>query len=377
MDLSAASDVQVVELFKAVEEADKLRAAGSAGAAKQKLKSTVDAAVGWGEPEADAIVDGEETEVPEEPKVPEGKWVSLLTVGTVSVGEEVDLTKRKFVHLGGWVIFEHGPRHGIAFRADEKLEREKKLRDLRIAGSGHPSVRFEGEKDIYFDPDRTPKAPVADGLPTFVAGEDDDVRVLPVHFERDGRRHRRLEDAQPDYSEEPFEDWPILGDRSMANSCRDMRRSNATYLTHHDNWVSKSGVSKRDRSVNEHSVLRQALHWLGTYDQLNLPNIAGAEALDLRRQLIEKAHEASPDVPSYEGADDFLGFQENPTGALIDPRRVAFWASRMQAKAKVLEQARKSREERNAQLRQPNAKSKAKADRLKADKDAGQGGADP
>ena len=49
----------------------------------------------------------------------------------------------------------------------------------------------------------------------------------------------------------------------------------------------------------------------------------------------------------------------------------------MQAKAKVLEQARKSREERNAQLRQPNAKSKAKADRLKADKDAGQGGTDP
>ena len=80
-------------------------------------------------------------------------------------------------------------------------------------------------------------------------------------------------------------------------------------------------------------------------------------------------------MPSYEGAGDFLGFQGNPTGALIDPRRVSFWAPRMQAKAKVLEQARKSREERSAQLRQPKGKAKAEAARRAADKD-GQGGAD-
>ena len=47
----------------------------------------------------------------------------------------------------------------------------------------------------------------------------------------------------------------------------------------------------------------QALHYMTTYDQLNLPNIAAAELLNLRRQLIESAHEYNPDLPDY-GAND-------------------------------------------------------------------------
>ena len=87
-----------------------------------------------------------------------------------------------------------------------------------------------------------------------------------------------------------------------------------------------------------------------TYDQLNMPNIAGAELLILRRQLIESAHEYNPDLPDYTAGDDFMGSHDNARGASIDPRRVAFVAAWQGARAKVPELSRKAKEERNMYL---------------------------
>ena len=94
----------------------------------------------------------------------------------------------------------------------------------------------------------------------------------------------------------------------------------------------------------------QALHYMATYDQLNMPNVAGCELLNLRRQLIEAAHEFNPDMPDYGAADDFMGSHENARGAVIDPRRIAFVAARQGARAKILEQSRKAKEERSLYL---------------------------
>ncbi len=166
----------------------------------------------------------------------------------------------------------------------------------------------------------------------------------------------------------------------LSNTCTELRRSGLTFLTHHESWVPKSGVHQRDRCVHEHLVLRRAPHWLATYDQLNLPNVAGAEALDLRRQLIERAVEASPSAPTPSGADDFLGFQESATGSLIDQNRVAYWASRMFAKAKIDEMARRVRDDQAQKFPVDKAvekgKGKDKSGRPKPDKGKGDG-ADP
>ena len=73
----------------------------------------------------------------------------------------------------------------------------------------------------------------------------------------------------------------------------------------------------------------QALHVMATYDQLNMPNIAVCELLNLRRQLIESAHEFNP----------------------------------QRARAEVLEQARKAKEERSFYLTRsydPKGKGKGK-----------------
>ena len=54
----------------------------------------------------------------------------------------------------------------------------------------------------------------------------EDLRVLPVHFERDGRRFRLLAEAEPDYEEEVTDDWPFDGDRGLAHAGRTLRREN-------------------------------------------------------------------------------------------------------------------------------------------------------
>ena len=41
------------------------------------------------------------------------------------------------------------------------------------------------------------------------------------------------------------------------------------------------------------------------YDQLNLPNTAGAEAAHRRRAFIEHAHSNRPHAPDYSGSDEF------------------------------------------------------------------------
>ena len=82
----------------------------------------------------------------------------------------------------------------------------------------------------------------------------------------------------------------------------------------------------------------KALHVMATYDQFNMPNIAGCELLNLRRQLIESGHEFNPDMPDYGASEDFMGSHENARGTVIDPKRIAFFAGRQGARATVLEQ---------------------------------------
>ncbi|CAK9053892.1 Regulator of nonsense transcripts 1-like, partial [Durusdinium trenchii] len=83
------------------------------------------------------------------------------------------------------------------------------------------------------------------------------------------------------------------------------------------------------------------------YDQLNLPAIAAAEALNRRRTLIEHAHQGRPDAPSYEGAEDFLGVRESADGSIVDPALAAFAAKRQATKAEVMKQTRLASEEKD------------------------------
>ncbi len=284
-----------------------------------------------------------------------GDWYVLVGSPSHPAGSTIDVTSRTTSGRGSFAIVDGATQSLVAFRAKPE-DAASRLRALRIASSGRVVADFAGKEDIYAvgaaaaasasaEPG-TPKAE-ADALRDEL---DLDVRILKVHTERDGRRHRRLEDAQPEYVEDDFSDWPIEGGRTLSNTTRELRRANLTFLAHHDSWVKNSGVAGSSRAVHEHRNICKALHDLATYDQLNLVNICGAERLDLRRQLIETAHQGRPDMPVYDMQDEFMGDRPR-NGVLVDQTRVAYAAQKQGLRAKILKQSRKAREETAAYLR--------------------------
>lgn len=146
-----------------------------------------------------------------------------------------------------------------------------------------------------------------------------DLRVLPVLFDAAEERWRTLSEAIPEYEEIEFDDFPLSGPRTVYRDVRQLRRQGMDFIQHHESWLKKSGVRSSDRSVYEHGCLCRALNFMASYDQLNLPSLASAEALNRRRTLIEVAHQGRPDAPSYEGSEEIMGMREAADGSVIDP----------------------------------------------------------
>ncbi len=266
-------------------------------------------------------------------------WYILVGRGPLPAGSPISLRGMKHSVFGDLALFD---KAGVTLAAywSTAEEAAAKLRRLQISASGRAAADFEGVSEIFRVAADTPQKGAAPAETQLA----EDLRVLAVHYERDGRRFRRLADCEPDYFEEVFGDWPLRGDRNTGNNMRDLRREDRTWLTHHEDWVSKSGVRQNDRSVHEHKALCTALHWGTVYDQLQLPNLAMAETLNNRRQLIEHAHEGHPEQPRWDGADDWVGYKNRGSGTLIDPKREQYVAARQSEKAKILEASIKAKE---------------------------------
>ncbi|CAE7763388.1 NHX3 [Symbiodinium sp. CCMP2456] len=180
--------------------------------------------------------------------------------------------------------------------------------------------------------------------------EERDLRVLPVIFDSAEERWRTLNEAVPEYEEVDFEDFPLQGPRTLFRDARQLRRLGFDWLQHHESWIKKSGVRLTDRSVHEHSSICRVLNLMTSYDQLNTPSLASAEALNRRRTLIEVAHQGRPEAPSYEGAEEILGTRDSADGSIIDPALTRHAARRQADRAEVLKQNRLAAEERRHAL---------------------------
>ncbi|CAK9091403.1 Protease PrsW (Protease responsible for activating sigma-W) [Durusdinium trenchii] len=193
-----------------------------------------------------------------------------------------------------------------------------------------------------------------------------DLRILPVIFDSAEERWRTVSEAVPEFEDVEFDDYPLQGPRTVSHDTRQLRRLGLDFVQHHESWLKKSGVRPTDRSVHEHSSVCRALNLMMCYDQLNLPAIAAAEALNRRRTLIEHAHQGRPDAPSYEGAEDFLGVRESADGSIVDPALAAFAAKRQATKAEVMKQTRLASEEKRLSRKGEGKGNKEKEDGGKA-----------
>ena len=268
-------------------------------------------------------------------------WYVFSGLGACLTGALIELSVGEGVVLGDTVLFQKGSAVVMAVwcKAENVAAR---FRDLRVRASGHPATRFEKLDDIYAEPDDAPRKKPETATKDVQA--DVDLRILPVHFERDGRRFRRLQECEPECEEDEFTDWPLQGDRSMSAAARGLRRKDQSWLQHHENWLKHSGVRPNDRSTHEHRVLCASLRHFTTYDQVCTVNLAGCEAINARRELIEYAHRTTPEQPRREGSEDVLGHEESEGGTLIDPKRISCVAAKQSQRAKILEATLKSKE---------------------------------
>ena len=296
-----------------------------------------------------------------------GSWFVLMSAGSLTTGDEIDWScaDTSWESRGSdstLALFKHEGVEGVCFYSPTS-EAPNRLRGYQARCGGRDVAAYGTDKPIFAEPAGTPPAAEPEAF--------EDVRVLPVRFDTDGKRHRTLADSVPLYEEESFEDWPLTGDRSLLWTCQELRRQNLTWQSHHKNWANLSGVRKADRSVFEHEMICRALHHMTCYDQLSLPNSAGAESLNGRRMLIEHAHESSPDAPNYEGAEDFIGERLPGAGTLVDPKRISHVAARAAAKAKIMESQRKAAGEKGHWMR------RAKTDKAGKGKDGAAKGDGP
>lgn len=176
----------------------------------------------------------------------------------------------------------------------------------------------------------------------------EDVRTLPVRYERTGERFRTFEESVGLMSEEPFseEDWPLEGPRSALWWMRATRRQGLTPIGRHNRWLVDSGVPSADRLVHEHEVLSHCIELAATVDQLNVSSLLCCERLIRRVQLIEEAHVLAPHAPSYDGAEHWMGSGRRRGGALVFPALAKHVATRVRKETEVAKERRKAREER-------------------------------
>ena len=259
--------------------------------------------------------------------------------------------KQAGVSLGGWRVLSPTLAHKFCSTVDKSLVTKELVCENGIYGvfvgaveevgfarfveDDWESMRTSFLADIGASTSPTPAA----------AGGERDVRVLDVIYDSADERWRTIEELVPEVHEEPFDDWPIEGPRTINYSLKQLRRQGESWLDAHERWVRRSGISSSDRAIHEHQALCRVLHLLCSYDQLNLPNLAGAEAANRRRALIEHAYASRPFAPDYSGSSDFLGNRDSQDGTLVDPALTQFVARRQGHRAEILKSIRLSKEE--------------------------------
>ena len=161
-------------------------------------------------------------------------------------------------------------------------------------------------------------------------------------------------------SEDAWPDWPLTGPRTCKWVLDFMQQNGATPRGWHRRWVSDLRLSPHDESVALHEAGCNILELLCSFDQLNAPNLAAAEAAARQVQLAEEKfkdrlhHGSSSDA--FTEATLFSGV--NSRGLCICPLLNEYIAEELRREAAVSKERRKAREERA--LARPKAKSHGK-----------------
>lgn len=197
------------------------------------------------------------------------------------------------------------------------------------------------------------------------AGADDestDARTLTIRTTATGR-HREFSSLAEDCAEEVFDDFPLTGPRTSSWCLQFLRRRRCP-VDHHMMFRTVTRLGADAWGMGEHEHLCQLVELAGCYDQLDLTNLAFAEAAFRRIQTIEWVHHdrvkdmeaTAGDRITVEEMTAFSGVSRSSDVLMVAPALLSHVKTVVETDATIMKSVRKAREER--ELRRKNQKTK-------------------
>ncbi|CAK0894060.1 unnamed protein product, partial [Prorocentrum cordatum] len=234
-----------------------------------------------------------------------GRWVSLVTIGSVRRGDPVE------------------PETG-----------DKVLGELALHRMPN------GEVIAACRPDYLSK--VVDGGS---AADGGDARVLaPVSYDPGGRRRCDFANAVSKMSTEPMEDFPLEGERSALWLFKYVRDHGGAFDARQTKWTTEQKIAIDSTAYLIHDLVGLALDLSVCYDQCDGGNLASVEVLARLYQLVEETN----GTLQLEGLEHYVG--RDPTGGLrrgvaLNPGLAHYATDKKSKETEVMKQRRKAREE--------------------------------
>jgi len=179
----------------------------------------------------------------------------------------------------------------------------------------------------------------------------EDARVLAVK-RVNGSRHREWRDVSDSGRQEDFADFPIAKPRT-AKWCTEYLIKNGGPAQHSEIWRSRRRLQPTEFGVDMHDTLAKIAEYMGTYDQLDLRNLASAEYLFRKMQMVEHYYDekdldnfsGNPKLPAEE-ARAFVG-GGRPV-SMVAPELLDYVSKELERVSGIKKNARKLREEQAA-----------------------------
>ena len=170
------------------------------------------------------------------------------------------------------------------------------------------------------------------GLDDRVTGDERD--------EVSGKRVATFRDTMPYQTESKLPPFAVPGKRVVLELLQALQSNGMEWLSHHMDFVHKSGLSPLSGACRSHRRISEALQAMQQTDQLNLPSLAGTEILCRYLVQIETAVARNPKMPDFADLDAVTGASVNQAGGLVLPEYSKYVADVQRDEAYTLKQRR-------------------------------------
>jgi hypothetical protein len=207
----------------------------------------------------------------------------------------------------------------------------------------------------------------ADNVDEFRGGEAHaDARILPLEFQGRKRQERTWKEVTNCTSQIAVLDWNLPGPRTVTWCVQFINRQSGGPEGHHRQWKLVFKLDEENWGVAEHGGIMKAVARFAEFDGVDLSNLAGAELLLRRAQLIEyvysskgpggggakggnKGGESKKDAGllHYESSI-FMGSNKDYGDVMVAPELLEYVSKEVEKDAAVMKQVRKAREERES-----------------------------